>query len=74
MKDYREIKRILVDEFGFCDLAAYKRWIGEVRPSIRPTPERIEMLSPDFVDCREFWKVCDELFRERPGVQYCARA
>jgi hypothetical protein len=66
MKGYREIKRILVDELGFCDLAAYKRWLIAERPCVHPTPEAIARLSPDVVDCRAFWKVCDDLFGVDP--------
>ena len=66
MKGYREIKRILSDTLGFRDLAAYNRWIAEVRPTTQPTAEAIALLSPDVVDCRAFWKVCDELFGSDP--------
>src|ERR1700722_10394034 len=66
MKDYREIRRIIVDELGFCDLAAYAKWIEQVRPTTRPTPEAIARLSPDAVDCRAFWRVCDDLFGSDP--------
>jgi hypothetical protein len=66
MKTYDEIKRILVNELGFHDLAAYARWVAEVRPTLRPTPEAIRRLSPDEVDCRDFWRVCDELFGTDP--------
>jgi hypothetical protein len=66
MKTYDEIKQVLVDELGFRDLDAYKTWIQDVRPTIFPTPSRIEKLSPDEVDCRAFWKVCDELFERDP--------
>ena len=66
MKGYREIKRILVEELGFRDLAAYQKWVTDVRPHVQPTPEAIERLSPHAVDCRAFWKVCDELFRSDP--------
>jgi hypothetical protein len=62
MKGYREIKRVIVEEFGFRDLEAYRKWITDVRPTVRPTPEAVAKLSPDVVDCRAFWKVCDELF------------
>lgn len=62
MKQYEEIKRILTHDLGWTDLAAYRRWIEEARPSVRPTRERIELLSPDHVDCRDFWRACDELF------------
>jgi SAM-dependent methyltransferase len=62
MKGYDEIKRILVDEFGFSDLAAYRKWISEARSTVLITPERIQALSPDLVDCRAFWRACEELF------------
>jgi hypothetical protein len=62
MKGYREIKRILVEDLGFRDLSAYKTWVSEVRPNSPPTAERIAKLSPDVVDARAFWKVCDDLF------------
>jgi hypothetical protein len=66
MKTYDEIKHVLVDELGFRDLDSYKRWIKDVRPTTSLTPARIEKLSPDVVDCRDFWKICDELFGSDP--------
>ena len=66
MKGYRDIKRLLVEELGFRDLRAYKRWATEVWPGSHPTTQEIERLSPDAVDCRAFWKVCDELFGSDP--------
>ena len=66
MKAYHEIKRILVTELGFHDLAAYTKWVAEVRPTLRPTPEAVLRLSPDEVDCRDFWRVCDNLFGTDP--------
>ncbi len=66
MKHAAEIRKILTQDLGLRDLAAYKKWIVEVRPTIKPTPERIELLSPDNVDCTDFWKVCDELFGHDP--------
>ena len=57
-----EIRRILVEDFGFTDLNAYGRWIREVRPGLSPTPRLIDKLSPDRIDCRAFWRVCDGLF------------
>jgi hypothetical protein len=62
MKQYDEIKRILTEELGFATLADYERWVRTARAHTSPTPERIEKLSPDSVDCRAFWRVCDELF------------
>jgi hypothetical protein len=57
-----EIRRILVDDFGFTDLAAYGRWIRDVRPGLSPTKALVDKLSPDKIDCRAFWRVCDSLF------------
>lgn len=66
MKNADEIRRILTEELGFRTLADYKTWIEQVRPGISPTPERIEKLSPDKIDCRAFWRVCEELFGNDP--------
>jgi hypothetical protein len=66
MKTYDEIKRVLVEELGFRDLEAYGKWVKEVRPTLSLTPSRLEKLSPDVVDCRDFWKVCQELFGSDP--------
>jgi hypothetical protein len=66
MKRYQEIRRELVDGFGFTDLTAYKRWVENERAKLVLTSEVIERLSPDNVDCREFWRVCDELFALDP--------
>jgi hypothetical protein len=66
MKTYDEIKHILVEDLGFRDLTAYTAWIKDVRPNLSLTPSRLEKLSPDVVDCRDFWKVCEELFGSDP--------
>ena len=66
MKQYEEIRRALVQGFGFTDLAAYKRWVERDPLSLVLTSELIERLSPDNVDCRDFWRVCDELFALDP--------
>lgn len=66
LKNRKEIRHILVDELGFRDLEAYRRWVQEVRTTISITPSLIEKLSPDVVDCRAFWRVCDELFGSDP--------
>jgi hypothetical protein len=57
-----EIRRILTEDFGFTDLDAYGRWMREVRPGLLPTPLLVGKLSPDRIDCRAFWRVCDNLF------------
>ncbi len=66
MKNYREIKRIIKDDLGFRDIAAYRKWAEDVWPSTRPTPETIARLSPEEVDNCAFWEVCDELFGSDP--------
>jgi hypothetical protein len=66
MKKHEEIKRILTEELGFTDLAAYQRWIAEERPKTRPTADRVARLSPDAIDNRDFWKVCEEIFGTDP--------
>ena len=66
MKKAQEIRRILTEDLGFTDLAAYQKWIEQVRPTVQPTAEHIERLSPDNIDCRDFWKVCEELYGDDP--------
>jgi hypothetical protein len=66
MKGYDEIKRIVAEDLGFKDLSAYAEWVKDVRPTIYPTPARVALLSPDEVDCHDFWKVCDDLFGTDP--------
>jgi len=66
VKHSDEIRQILVEDFGFADLNAYRRWVDGERSRLVPTPELIEKLSPDRVDCRDFWRVCDELFSLDP--------
>lgn len=66
MKKYHEIRRIITEDLGFTDLGAYRKWIEHVRPTFHPTAEQIERLSPDGVDCRDFWKVCEEVFGDDP--------
>lgn len=66
LKTSSAIRRILTEEFGFTDLDAYKKWIADVRPRISPSRELIEKLSPDNIDCTDFWKVCEELFGNDP--------
>jgi hypothetical protein len=66
MKGEAEIRRVLTRELGFRDLDAYKKWIAEARATTPLTPERIALLSPDHIDCRAFWRVCEELFGHDP--------
>jgi hypothetical protein len=66
MKQYEEIRQALVQGFGFTDLQAYRRWVAQDRANLVLTSELIERLSPDNVDCRDFWRVCDELFALDP--------
>lgn len=66
MKTYADIRHVLTNELGFHNLRDYQKWIEEVRPTISPNQELVDRLSPDNVDCRDFWKVCDELFGMDP--------
>jgi hypothetical protein len=66
MKREPEIRRVLTEDFGFRDLAAYKRWVEEARPRLVVTPELVAKLSPDDIDCRAFWRVCESLFGDDP--------
>lgn len=66
MKQYEEIRRTLTQGFGFTDLGAYRRWVEQDRAKLVLTSELLERLSPDNVDCRDFWRVCDELFALDP--------
>jgi hypothetical protein len=72
MKAYDEIRRVLVDELGFRDLAAYKKWMADVRPKTRPNAADIARLSPDEIDNRAFWRACDELFGIDPVCNVAA--
>jgi hypothetical protein len=66
MKLYDEIRKTMLEELGFVDLAAYRRWVEVDRPKLRVDQKMIERLSPDHVNCRDFWRVCDELFSIDP--------
>jgi len=66
MNQYQEIRRTLVEDFGFTDLDAYRRWIERDRPKLMLNAKLIERLSPDQVDCRDFWRACDDLFGPDP--------
>jgi hypothetical protein len=66
MKTESEIRRILTEDLGFKDLAAYQKWVSEQRPRVSLTPEVLERLSPDAIDCPAFWRVCEEIFGNDP--------
>jgi hypothetical protein len=66
MKQYAEIRRTLIEDFGFLDLPAYRRWVEVERSSLVLTDELLGRLSPDSIDCRDFWRACDELFNLDP--------
>lgn len=67
MKTYEEIKDIIVNKLGLKDMDAYIKWVAEFDNHDHTkrrliTPEDIELLSPDNVDCNAFWQVADEIF------------
>ncbi len=73
MKKRDEIRRILVEELGFTDLEAYRKWIDTERPRLKVDEKLVARLSPDNVDCRDFWGVCDELFHIDPVCNVAVR-
>ena len=73
MKQREEIRRILVEVLGFTDLEAYRKWIDTERPRLKVDEKLIARLSPDHVDCRDFWGVCDELFQIDPVCNVAVR-
>jgi len=63
MKTYDEIRRIITEHFGIVDLRAYSDWLSKWRSGEwTPTEEDINLLSPDEIDCFDFWKVTEDLF------------
>ena len=66
MKRYEDIRRTIVEDFGFANIDAYRRWVEHERPHLVPSADLIDRLSPDHVDCRDFWRACDELFGVDP--------
>jgi hypothetical protein len=67
MKNFDEIKDIIVNKLGIPDLPSYDKWLNQFKSPKTPdgrliTKEDIEILSPDVVNCYDFWKVIDEIF------------
>jgi len=63
MKTYDEIRRIITEHFGIVDLRAYSDWLSKWRSEEwTPAEEDINLLSPDEIDCFDFWKVVEDLF------------
>ena len=60
MLNYIQIKEIITEKYGFKTLADYQAHLS--KPKKKPTQEEIDILSPDRVNCREFWNVADDLF------------
>ena len=64
MKNYQEIKDIIVNQLGLTDLDAYAKYEELYRPPNNKiiTREEVELLSPDNINCIDFWKVIEEVF------------
>jgi hypothetical protein len=63
MKKYNEIKQIITEHFKITSLEEYSKWLARWRSKEWiPTSEDKELLSPDVVDCHDFWKVVEDLF------------
>lgn len=69
LKTYDEIKDTITNRLGITDQLTYKTWVDQfharTNPRI-PTPEDIDLLSPDTVDNRDFWRVIKDLFETDP--------
>lgn len=59
MKQYSEIYKIITEQLGHTDLKTYQVAPKRTTPI---SPEDIALLSPDEVDCHDFWRVCKVLF------------
>lgn len=63
MKNYDEIKEIITKKFGITSLDAYSEFLRKWRAKEWiPTQEDLEILSPDDINCRDFWKLTQDLF------------
>ena len=69
MKNYDEIRDIIVNKLGIKDLASYEAWIKSFHDKDNPrvpTQEDIDLLSPDLIDNGAFWQVAHDLFSTDP--------
>jgi len=67
MKLYDEIKDIITNHYGLKTLEDYKEWLAKWRAAGgTATPEEVELLSPDNINCRDFWRVCEDVFGTDP--------
>lgn len=63
MKTYDEIKEIITQRYGFTSIEKYKEWLTVWREKGgTATQEEADLLSPDNIDCHDFWRVCYHLF------------
>lgn len=64
---YNDIKDIIVSRYGFHNLETYRNYLeNPLYGKSPPTQEEIDLLSPDNINCRDFWLVCDNLFGTDP--------
>lgn len=67
MKQYDEIKEIITQKYGFTSIEKYKEWLKDWREKGgTATQEEADLLSPDNIDCYDFWRVCNDLFGSDP--------
>jgi hypothetical protein len=63
MKNKEEIKKVITEHFGITSGKAYQEWLVKWRENGgKASDEDLEILSPDNIDCRAFWEVCEEMF------------
>ncbi len=62
MKQYEEIKDIIVNQLGIKDQETYLAYIQSIHNGREITQEELDLLSPDNINNSDFWKVVEELF------------
>jgi hypothetical protein len=63
MKNYEEIKEIIVNKLGLTSLKAYSEYLNQYWINKKLIEESdIELLSPDNINNNDFWKLSEELF------------
>lgn len=67
MKNYDQICEIITQRYGLTDLEKYKAWLAAWRAKGgTATQEEADLLSPDNINCRDFWRVCEDVFGADP--------
>lgn len=65
MKQYDEIKDIILNRLGLTNLDVYNAWVQK-KYETNLSQEEIDLLSPDNIDNNAFWRVAEEIFKTNP--------